>query len=144
MAGGVGTIDNEQQFRQRLAALDALLETVHYNALCQPLPRDVRMIFERELGERKAEVLARFHLVEARRLEAKGELTKGRTHLTTLMQRLRRQGPATEFVKALYAETEQALVELGRRAFERDTAESSGDTQGSPGNSPESRRTAAG
>jgi hypothetical protein len=126
---GVGTIDSEAQFRQWVGALDALLEVVHYNALCQPLPRDVKSIFERELGERKAEVLARFHLVEARRLEAQGDFTKGRAHLTTLMQRLRRQGPSTEFVQALYAEAEQALVALGRRAFEPDDADAERDAQ---------------
>jgi hypothetical protein len=138
--GGVGTIDSEQQFRQWLGALDALREVVHFNALCQPLPRDVKTIFERELGERRAEVLARFHLIEARRLEAQGDITKARAHLTTLMQRLRRQGPSTEFVQALYAEAEQALVALGRRAFEPDDADVAAperdarEAQAAPGN----------
>ena len=78
------------------------------------------MIFERELGERKAEVLARFHLVEAHRWQGLGDLSQSRSHLTMLMQKLSRQGPSTPFVKALYSEAEQAMFELNRKVFEPD------------------------
>jgi hypothetical protein len=114
----VGPIDSEQSFRRFTSSLDNLIDIIRHGALLQPVPRDVREIFVRELGERRAEVMARFHLVEARRLEQQGDLTKARAHLTTLMQRLRRLGPSTPFVQALYDEAEQALVALGRRAFE--------------------------
>lgn len=116
----VGAIESELAFRRYKSSLDSLIDVIHHGALLQPVPRDVRGIFERELGERRAEVMARFHLVEARRLEKSGDITNGRAHLTTLMQRLRRAGPSTPFVQALYDEAEQALVALGRRAFERD------------------------
>lgn len=114
----VGPIESEQVFSRLTAALDILMDTIRHDRMLQPLPVDVRGIFERELGDRRAEVTARFHLVAARRLEQEGDLSKGRAHLTTLMQRLRRQWPSTPFVRALYAEAEQALVGLGRRAFE--------------------------
>jgi hypothetical protein len=77
--------------------------------------------------------MARFHLVAARQLEQDGDLTKARAHLTTLMQRLRRMGPSTPFVKALYAEAEQALVDLGRRAFEKDAPPVDRPAIGQPG-----------
>lgn len=118
----VGAIESEHAFRRYKSSLDSLIEVIHHGALLQPVPRDVRGIFERELGERRAEVMARFHLVEARRLERAGDISNGRAHLTTLMQRLRREGPSTPFVQALYDEAEQALVALGRRAFEHDDA----------------------
>lgn len=119
---GVGPIADQQTFSRLNAALDSLRELFRQRDLLQPLPPDVRTIFERELGERQAEVLARFHLVESHRREELGDITQSRVHLTTLMQRLRRQGPSTPFVKALYEEAEQALVAVGRRAFEPDAA----------------------
>jgi hypothetical protein len=129
----LGPIENEQVFRRFTSALDGLHDIVRHNRMLQPLPADVRGIFERELGERRAEVMARFHLVAARQLEQDGDLTKARAHLTTLMQRLRRMGPSTPFVKALYAEAEQALVDLGRRAFEKDAPPVDRPAIGQPG-----------
>lgn len=118
---GVGAIDGEQTFRRLSAALDALLDVIRHGATLQPIPRDVREIFVRELGERRAEVLSRFHLVEARRLETAGNITKGRAHLTTLGHQLRRSCPSTPFVRALYEEAEQALIAIGQRTAEEDT-----------------------
>jgi GNAT superfamily N-acetyltransferase len=119
-AAGVGPIADQQTFTRFTAALDTLHEVVRHGDLLQPLPPDVRTIFERELGERKAEVLARFHLVEAHRWQGLGEFSQGRSHLTMLMQTLSRQGPSTPFVKALYAEAEQAMFELNRKVFQPD------------------------
>ena len=128
LSNGVGVISDEQTFRRYAKALDELISLIRHGATLQPIPGDVRKIFNRELGDRRAEVFSRFHLVEARRLEKAGEISKGRAHLTTLLQLLRTAGPMTPFVEALYQEAEQALVALGRRAFEADEAAADADS----------------
>ncbi len=113
--GGVGPIENEQAFRRLVAALDELLAVLQHGPLLQPVPADVRAIFSRELGERRAEVMARFHLVESRRREEDGDLLRARAHITTLMHGLRQRGPSTDFVRELYREAESALSGLSQR-----------------------------
>lgn len=112
---GVGAIDDEQTFRRITKAIDDLIDIVGHGATLQPIPRDVRAIFMRELGERRAEVLSRYHLIEARHCEDRHELARGRAHLTTLMHHLRQRGPRTPFVQQLQHEAEQALVTIGHR-----------------------------
>jgi len=114
-AGGVGPIEGEAALRRTLRALDLLLGVTEPGGALQPVPADVRGIFRRELGERRAEVISRFHLVEARRFENAGNLMRARSHLTMLSQVLRQRGPATDFVRELYTEAESAMSMLGRR-----------------------------
>ncbi len=127
---GVGAIDDEQTFRRTSRAIDDLVDIVGHGATLQPIPRDVRVIFLRELGERRAEVLSRYHLVEARRCEDRHELARGRAHLTTLMHHLRQRGPRTPFVQQLQHEAEQALATIGHR---NDSAAASTGTANAPG-----------
>lgn len=115
VAKGVGPIDSDAAFRTTIGALDILIETVSSGYTLQPIPRDVRTIFGRELGERRAEVASRFHLVQARRHEDSDSIGKARAHLTTLMQILRQRGPSTDFVRELYGEAEMALAALTDR-----------------------------
>jgi len=115
-AGGVGPIEDEAALRRILRALDRLLGVMGPGGALQPLPADVRGIFRRELAERRAEVLSRFHLVEARRLENAGKLMRARSHLTVLLQGLRQRGPGTDFVRELCTEAESALSMLGTHA----------------------------
>jgi hypothetical protein len=114
--GGVGPIESEQRFRAMNGALNDLIAVMSQGDTLQPIPADVRVIFRRELGERQAEVQARFHLVAARRCESEGNLTRARAHLTTLLQLLRRRAPATAFVSELAREADNALAELGSYA----------------------------
>lgn len=107
--GGVGAIDSEQVFRQRIDALDQLIALIRDAETVRPVPQDVRRILLRELGERRAEVMARFHLVASRRLKHEGRASRARAHLTTLMQVLRSRGPSTDFVRELYREAQSAL-----------------------------------
>jgi hypothetical protein len=139
-AGGVGAIDTERGFRQIIGALDLLSGMVRQGELCQPLARELRLVFCTELGERRAEVMARFHLVQARRQENAGNLSKARTHLMTLAQVLRRRGPGTDFVRELYSETEAALSALTDRQIGLIASPAAGDRtpvdalpQGHPG-----------
>jgi hypothetical protein len=112
---GVGPLEDDQAFRTTVAALDALIDTIEQADTIQPIPRDVRVIFCRELGERRAEVMARFHLVQAGRCERDGKMTGARGHLTTLLHILRERGPSTDFVRELFAEAEAALIALTDR-----------------------------
>lgn len=112
---GVGPIESDQTFRRMVAALEELLAVIGQGQTVQPVPPDVRANFCRELGERRAEVMSRFHLVEARRQESAGNLSKARIHLTTLLQALRQRGPGTEFVRELYGAAEAALDALSER-----------------------------
>lgn len=115
VAGGVGPIDDAQALHRVLTALDGLSDWLHQGRALQPLPRDVRAIFGRELGERRAEVLCRFHLVAARRDEEAGRIGRARGHFTALVQVLRRRGPRTEFVSELLAQTESAFLAFSSR-----------------------------
>jgi hypothetical protein len=121
-ASGVGPIENEQVFRETNGALNDLIAVIEHGDTLQPIPVDVRGIFRRELGERQAEVQARFHLVAARRCEREGDLSRARAHLTTLMQLLRRRAPATAFVSELAREAENALAGLGNNTASGDSA----------------------
>lgn len=112
VSAGVGPIDSERAMRGLLAALDQLAGLIARGNLVRPVPRDVRAIFVRELGERRAEVLARYYLVGANRCEQDGSAARARGYLTTLMQVLRRRGPSTPFVSELCAEAESALSGL--------------------------------
>ena len=114
--GGVGPVEGEQVLRKTSAALDQLNQALAAGQMLQPLPADVSAIFRKELTERRAEVMSRFHLVEAKRYQRRGHENRARTHLMALLQGLRQSGPATEFVRLLYAEAEAMLSELnGRR-----------------------------
>jgi hypothetical protein len=121
---GVGPIEDDEAFRRIIVSLDRLLDAVAPGGLLQTLPGDVREIFRRELGERRAEAMSRFHLVKAKRLEAAGTMTRARSHLTTLLHVLRERGPSTDFVRELHAEAAAALSALGKsRATEDSPAE---------------------
>lgn len=111
---GVGPIEDEQAFRVMTAAMKELIAVIEQGDTLKPIPTDVRKIFRRELGERHAEVMARFHLVAARRYENDGDLARARAHLTTLLQLLRRSAPKTPFIAELVSETESTLGQLGR------------------------------
>ncbi len=117
-SNGVGPIDNERQLHQLIAAIDSLRVLLARETTLQPIPQDVRAIFRRELGDRRAETLARYHLVKARQLEAVGKVSAARTQLTTLLHQLRHQGAPTEFVRNFYIETESALSALTARQLE--------------------------
>lgn len=114
LRSGVGRIDDDASFQRLDAALGYLMRFLGHEKTLQPIAGDVRAIFHRELGERRAEVWARFHLVEAARHTASGRSMRARTHLTMLIHGLRRNSPRTPFVDALCREAEQALMGAGR------------------------------
>ena len=119
--GGVGPIESEQVMRRMVFALDQLSGLIACGDMLQPVPGDVRVVFRRELGERRAEVLARYYLVEASRCERSGQVRRARGKLTTLMQMLRQRGPGTAFVRELHHEAEAALAALTERQLNPDS-----------------------
>ncbi len=127
LVGGVGRMDSEQVFRTTTAALDCLISALGRGGTLQPIPADVRAIFRRELGERRAEAMSRYHLVEAKHHDGRGNITRARTHLMALVQVLRQRGPSTDFVRALFAEAESALSGLNERQLNSDTGASDAD-----------------
>lgn len=126
---GVGPIEDDRSFRQMLKAFDELQEMISSGSLLQPVPRDVREIFRRELGERRAEVNARFHLVQSMQYKRSGDKTRARGHVTTLMQVLRSRGPSTDFVRELYAEAEAALQALTAPVEDEEKVVASGSSR---------------
>jgi hypothetical protein len=127
LAGGVGPMESEQAFHKIIAALDCLISNLGRGGTLQAVPADVRAIFCRELGERRAEAMSRHHLVEAKHHERSGNTTRARTHLMALMQALRQRGPSTEFVRELYAEAESALSGLNDRQLKSDIVATDAD-----------------
>lgn len=123
----VGKIDSEQAFRRLLHALDDLRDLFAHGDSVQAVPRDVRSRFVRELGERRAELASRFHLVEARKAETEDRIGQARAHITTLMQVLRSRGPSTDFVRELYHEAETALFTLNQPPAAAQPADAEGD-----------------
>ncbi len=116
-SGSLGPVDSVTALRGVLGSLDYLIKLVQHGAFVQPMPRDVRIIFRRELGERRAEVVARYHLVQSKHHATSGDMARARGHLAALQQVLRQQVPRTEFVKALQTEAEAAAQTLRDRPF---------------------------
>ena len=114
---GVGPIEDQQAFRRITSAIDEFIHLIHGGATLQQVPRDVRQIFCRELGERRAEANARFHLTQSRQQQRNGNMPRARAHVTTLLHVLKKRGPSTDFVRELYAEAENVLETLSASQF---------------------------
>ncbi len=115
-AGSVGKIENEQVFFRMTGAFHELIDLMERGDTLQPIPGDVRGIFHRELGERRAEMYSRYHLVEAGRQQKLNNLVGARSHVSSLLLLLRQQGPPTEFVRELQAEAGRVQAQIAARA----------------------------
>ncbi len=82
--------------------------------------------WRRELRERRAEVLARYHVVAATRADREGRSGEALEHLQYLLQQLQQRGPDTDFVRDLYAEAER-LCQLALQG--RPLQEAVGETE---------------
>ncbi len=119
-AGSVPPIEDEQQFNQLLSAVDQLLDYLNVARFATGSSANQRALFAQHLGERRAEIMARYHIVQAHRCEERGDMRKARQHLQTLLGALHRRGPNTDFVRELFHEAEQMQFNLGRATFQRD------------------------
>lgn len=107
-SGRVPGVEDYPTCQRQLDALDRLLahlrsgdgETSRSQSAALPGWRQ-------EVRERRAEVLARFHIVAARRAQQGGDKAEATAHLQRLLEELARRGPDTDFVRDLYAEAER-------------------------------------
>jgi hypothetical protein len=74
-----------------------------------------RKRYRTQLRELRAEVLAGFHMHQARDRMAAGERLNAAAHAEYLMKALRQQGPNTEKVKTLYYQAETAYKQYSRK-----------------------------
>jgi len=106
VADSVPPIEDEGQRNRLCAALERLVEFLERGGPISHHRTEERLQFIRELKERRAEVMARYHIVSANRLADQGDTRHAAQHLHSLMTWLLQQGPNTDFVRALYAEAE--------------------------------------
>jgi len=117
--GSVPPIEDEEQFSRLLSAVDQLLDYLEVAGFAPESSWKQRAIFTQHLGERRAEIMARYHIVQAHRCEERRDMRKARQHLQTLLGVLHRRGPNTDFVRELFHEVEQMQSNLGRAALEQ-------------------------
>jgi len=115
--GSVPPIKDEQHFRQLLYAVDSLDDYLERGAAIGGMPVSQRKNLLCQLRERRAEIMARFHVVQANRCQEQGDLRKASQHLKTLTDQLRNRGPNTDFVRELFLEAQQLQAGLGRGSF---------------------------
>lgn len=112
-ASSVPPIEDETQYRRLIDAFDNLVGCLDTANASAGLSADQRRAFLYELRERRAEVAARFHIVQAHRLSEQRDLRRARQHLHTLMVTLQRRGPNSDFVRALYHEAAELHAQYG-------------------------------
>ncbi len=106
--GSVPAIDDEAQYRLLISAIDRLLDDIGRI----PVPVQQQQQWRRELLERRAEILARYHIVQAHRQHRNGRRQDAIARLQYLSGELRRRGPDTAFVRALHEEAEALCQRL--------------------------------
>ncbi|RMG33251.1 MAG: hypothetical protein D6720_11785 [Gammaproteobacteria bacterium] len=106
--GRVPAVEDQAACNRLLDALDRV--SAHLGNGLGEVSRSKGMIlvaWRREIQERRAEVLARFHVVAARQAQQAGDNGEAVAHLQQLLEELARRGPDTDFVRELYAEAER-------------------------------------
>lgn len=107
-SGRVPPVEDQQSCQRQLDALDRILAHLRGgNGEVTRSQREALPGWSQEVRERRAEVLARFHVVAARRAQQAGDKGEATAHLQHLLQELARRGPDTDFVRDLYAEAER-------------------------------------
>lgn len=109
----VGPVEDEQQRAKWLSAVGGLLAYLERGGPITHLRTDDRLLLMQELKERRAEINARFYIVQSHRAEEAGDKAQARKLLSSLMRMLKEQGPNTDFVRALYAEVETLYAAVG-------------------------------
>lgn len=109
---GIRSVESEQDLRRLLDAIDHVHDYIASGAPLPHLRAEESKVFREELGERRAEILSRFHLVAASRLLDANDTSHARQHVNTLMHTLRDRGPNTEFIRQLYGEAEHMLHDI--------------------------------
>ncbi len=107
-SGRVPAVEDHLACRRQVDALDRILAHLRSgNGEASRSQRAALPSWRQEVRERRAEVLARFHVVAARRAQRAGDKGEATAHLQRLLEELARRGPDTDFVRELYAEAER-------------------------------------
>jgi hypothetical protein len=117
--GTVPPIPDEQYFRLLLGGIDRLVGFFERGGPIRGQRVEERLAMLQQLKERRAETLARYHMVQANRYQEDGDTNRARQHLKTLIEELRKRGPNTDFVRELYQEAEQMQLSLMSSVFEK-------------------------
>lgn len=115
--GSVPPIKDERHFRQLLSAIDSVGDYLERGGVMGGMPATQRDSLLCQLRERRAEVMARFHIVQANRCQEQGDVRKAGQHLKILIEQLRSRGPNTDFVRELFLEAQQLQARLGHGGF---------------------------
>ena len=105
-SGKVPAIEDPAHYQRLLEALDTLAGLLAHNGRQLKQASAHLDAWRREVGERRAEVVARFFIVRAHREQSAGQAGGARTLLHTLLEQLHQRGPDTPFVRELYQEAE--------------------------------------
>lgn len=107
-SGRVPAVEDYPSCQRQVDALDRILAHLRSgNGETSRSQRAAHPGWRQEVRERRAEVLARFHVVAARRAQQGGNKGEATAHLQRLLEELARRGPDTDFVRDLYAEAER-------------------------------------
>jgi hypothetical protein len=112
--GRVPAVEDSGAFQRLLEALDVLAKLLAHSG---PYLKEARRHlpgWRQEVGERRAELMARFYIVRAHREEARGNMGEARQLLHGLLEQLHQRGPDTPFVRELYQEAEGLFQRVTR------------------------------
>lgn len=94
-------------------ALNTLIRLISSGILTRLTPQDIHKISQ-DIGEIRAKCSFRFHVDEARRLDAGGQRDKARSLIYKLMSILSYQGPNTDLIRDYYKQGEGLISEYSR------------------------------
>jgi hypothetical protein len=111
--GHVPAIGDHAEYVRMLGAMDQVIDLLaHRGAALRAAARVSE--WTREARERRAEISARFFIVQAHRAHARGDNRETLMQLRILLEQLQQRGPDTAFVRGLYQEAEAMYVRVVR------------------------------
>lgn len=104
-SGRVPAISDQAEFSRLSGAIEVLIDALGSRGIARGARRDY-LHWLQEARERKAELGARFFIVQAHRAQVGQRRGEARKLLQTLLTQLYQQGPDTAFVRELYHEVQ--------------------------------------
>jgi len=111
-AKSVPPIKDERHLQNLIRSVDNLVDFIEQGGPMNHQRTDLRVAFRDELTERRAEILARYHMVQASRYQQANNINTARNHLNTLLRVLEERGPNTEFVRELHGQATKMIREV--------------------------------
>ena len=104
--GHVPAIADRGEYTRMLTAMDQVIDMLFTRGTRLREAATHLAGWKREVLERRAEINARFYIVQAHRAHARGDKREVFSLLRTLLEQLQQRGPDTEFVRSLYQEAD--------------------------------------